>query len=217
MPAPYDSRPYERTPAHERFALNGRRITGLASSFGTLIDAFEPTLIARGAYRKTLLERRDKVAILWMHDQHDPIGKLVDASEKNRGLEVTVELTPGVQQADEALRLISHGALDSFSIGFDPIRTQSVTWDRLKEFTTDRETLAAALELKRPVRVIQEVRLVEISPYDPRRSERPHRHPLRETAKLVAGRMLEIDGILADLRRRETLNRKAAEAGRWPT
>jgi HK97 family phage prohead protease len=93
---------------------------GLATMFGSVIEAFVPTLIQPGAFTKTLREGRDRIKLLWQHDRDKPIGLPIALAETSAGLEVTGRLSM-TQQGREALMLMRDGVLDALSIGFDAI------------------------------------------------------------------------------------------------
>src|SRR5215831_864664 len=93
---------------------------GLATMFGSVIEAFVPTIIQPGAFTKTLREGRDRIKLLWQHDRDKPIGLPVELAETSQGLEVTGRLSM-TQQGREALILMRDGVLDALSIGFDAI------------------------------------------------------------------------------------------------
>lgn len=75
-----------------------------------------------GAFAKTIRERGDRVKLLSQHDaRSNPLGRATLLREDAAGLygEFTVSRTTA---GDEALELVRDGALDSFSVGFTPIK-----------------------------------------------------------------------------------------------
>lgn len=75
-----------------------------------------------GAFAKTIRERGDRVKLLSQHDaRSNPLGRATLLREEPAGLygEFTVSRTTA---GDEALELVRDGALDSFSVGFTPIK-----------------------------------------------------------------------------------------------
>ncbi len=92
---------------------------GYASTFGGPPDTFGD-VVAPGAFKQTLSEHRGAgtmPAMLWAHDQNQPIGKWLDMSEDGVGLKAVGRLTLGVERAREARALMKDGAL-GLSIGF---------------------------------------------------------------------------------------------------
>ncbi|HHW4400221.1 TPA: HK97 family phage prohead protease [Aeromonas hydrophila] len=74
-----------------------------------------------GAFKKSLEQHvinKTSVPILWQHDTTKPIGVWLSAVEDEKGLLLTGRLTKGVQAADEAMLLISSGAVSGLSIGY---------------------------------------------------------------------------------------------------
>ena len=93
--------------------------TGLAATFGGDPDAYGD-VIASGAFTNTLAEHKragTMPALLWAHDQTEPIGRFETMTETADGLAVTGKLTLGTKRGHEAHQLMLDGAL-SLSIGY---------------------------------------------------------------------------------------------------
>lgn len=106
---------------------DGRTITGIVVPYDTearVSDGGAPYVerFQRGAFAKTIAERGDRVKLLMQHDHHDPIGRAVTLREDKAGLygEFRVSAVPS---GDQALELVRDGVLDSFSVGFAPIKS----------------------------------------------------------------------------------------------
>lgn len=95
--------------------------TGLASVFGSMVESWCPTVIEPGAFTKTILERSNRVKVLWQHNPDWPIGKPLMLQETNVGLSVTAQISKTAMGAD-CMTLIRDGVVDELSIGFDPIK-----------------------------------------------------------------------------------------------
>lgn len=97
--------------------------------------------IVKGAFQKTIAERKDKIKVLWQHGA--PIGKPLEMYEDSKGLyvEAYIAKTP---LGDEALELMKEGIVDEMSIGY------TVTKD---EYAKDSDT-----------RFLKELKLFEFSP-----------------------------------------------------
>lgn len=96
-------------------------IEGYASTFGGEPDE-DHDLIAPGAFGKSLSDHRSHgtmPAMLWGHDQKQPIGKWTKMVEDAHGLKVQGKLTLDVPRAKEAFALAKDGAI-AFSIGYRP-------------------------------------------------------------------------------------------------
>lgn len=93
--------------------------TGFASVFGE-VDSYNE-VVDKGAFRKTLKENDGKFALCWFHKVTEPLG-IIQAKEKNQGLEVKGELNLDVQSAKEKRSLMKQGAINGLSIGFRTIK-----------------------------------------------------------------------------------------------
>jgi uncharacterized protein len=106
---------------------DGRTIAGICVPFDSPARIAENGIrfwesFKRGAFTKSINERGSKVKLLAAHDsQNLPIGRATLLREDAKGLygEFKVSAT---RAGDEVLALVQDGALDSFSIGFRPIR-----------------------------------------------------------------------------------------------
>ena len=117
-----------------RSSGDGRTVVGLVVPYDsptTILDydgEYEETF-KRGSFARSIAERGDRIKFLSQHQRtSNPLGRAVLLKETAAGLygEFRVSAT---QAGDEALELIRDGALDSFSVGFTPIREQ---WNRNK-------------------------------------------------------------------------------------
>lgn len=102
---------------------DGRTIVGLAAPFdrpaniGRYSEVIKP-----GAFLRTISERGDRVKLLALHDERTlPLGRATALREETCGLIVEARISKTVA-GDEALELVRDGALDSLSIGFQPVR-----------------------------------------------------------------------------------------------
>lgn len=139
--------------------------SGTAFAFGYPVDTWPaPTVIARGAFSKTLAEQGERVRILWQHDQHDPIGMPVAMAEEADGFQIRFRLDP-VPNGVRAATQLKSGTLEGLSIGFDPIKWEMVPekeWTKLALSDAGREKLARE-DYHGPIRLISEIRLWEVS------------------------------------------------------
>ena len=104
---------------------DGRTISGLVVPFGEsarVSDGGRPYMEAfqRGAFTKTLAERRSPVKLLSQHDSTQPIGVATTLEERDAGLYGEFRVTE-TRHGNDQLALVRDGALDSFSVGFSPI------------------------------------------------------------------------------------------------
>lgn len=100
---------------------------GIAAAYGN-IDA-GGDVIARGAFAASLAEHKaagTRPALLWQHDQVQPIGVIDHLAETQSGLEIKGRLALDTTKGAEAYSLIKMGALKGLSIGY---RTTNATRD----------------------------------------------------------------------------------------
>jgi HK97 family phage prohead protease len=105
----------------------GRTITGIVVPFerAARVSDGGPSydeMFRAGAFAKTIQERGDRVKLLSQHQAgRNPLGRATMLREDGSGLygEFRVSRT---QAGDEALELVRDGALDSFSVGFSPVK-----------------------------------------------------------------------------------------------
>ena len=110
-----------------RADATGRTVTGIVVPFERTARVSDggpsyDEAFQRGAFAKTIAERGGKVKLLSQHNARtNPLGRATLLREDAAGLygEFSVSRT---QAGDEALELIRDGALDSFSVGFAPVK-----------------------------------------------------------------------------------------------
>jgi HK97 family phage prohead protease len=127
LDSPALSREFTGLDLQVRADAAGRTITGIVVPFdrvATVSDggpAYEESF-RRGAFTKSIAERGDRVKLLSHHDRgRNPLGRATLLREDTAGLygEFAVSRTTS---GDEALELVRDGALDSFSVGFAPVK-----------------------------------------------------------------------------------------------
>lgn len=105
----------------------GRTIHGIVVPFGVVARVSDggpsyDEMFRQGAFAKTIAERGDRVKLLSQHEaRRNPLGRATLLREDTAGLygEFSVSRTTA---GDEALELVRDGALDSFSVGFAPVK-----------------------------------------------------------------------------------------------
>ena len=134
---------------------DGRTVYGLAVPFdreSTVNDGYGPyqEVFRRGAFAKTVGEYASKVKLLGNHNrQKFPLGKATALREDAAGLvgEFYISKT---REGDEAIELVRDGVLDSFSVGFAPVKDRKAG-----------KSLVERLEVK-----LREVSLVAFPAYE---------------------------------------------------
>lgn len=123
-------------------------ITAYAAAFGNT-DSYGD-VIQKGAFTKTIQERKDKVKVLYNHDYYSnlPVGKPVSMVEDGYGLLTQTKMSQ-TQMGQDIYTLAQEGALDSMSIGYSAIKA---------EYPDDQQARASGVW-----RIITEAKLYEYS------------------------------------------------------
>lgn len=126
-------------------ALKSLGDDGLFKGYASVFDVVDShkDVIVRGAFRRTLEEQGDGIKLLWQHRADEPIGKITQIYEDERGLYVEGKLLLQVSRAQEAHALLRSGALEGMSIGYT-----------VRDFDIDEAT---------GVRILKDIDLWEIS------------------------------------------------------
>lgn len=112
---------------------------GYASVFD--VKDYQSDIIVRGAYEKSLRDRKSPVLMLYGHNPGRVIGKWTDMVEDSKGLHVRGEFTPGHSDAQNVRASAKHGAITGMSVGI---------------VVTEKEA-------EGDIRIIKQANLVEIS------------------------------------------------------
>jgi HK97 family phage prohead protease len=105
---------------------DGRTVYGLAVPFDvpTRIADWQGTYeesFTRGSFKKTIQEQGSRVKLLAHHDTRMLLGGRPTLTETDEGLIIEASIAR-TRDGDDVLELIRAGALDSFSIGFSPVK-----------------------------------------------------------------------------------------------
>ena len=94
-------------------------ITGYGAYFNN-IDSYGD-IILPGAFAKTLIDRKGRIAFCYQHDIWNPIGKIEEIYEDDKGLKVVVKLSA----ANEDIQTkVKEGILKEMSIGYRAMKTR---------------------------------------------------------------------------------------------
>lgn len=108
----------------------GRRVFGIVCPYGVVAEIAEfggqyEEMFAAGAFTRSVAERGAKIKLLAQHDRgRFPVGRAVSLVEQDDGLHGEFAI-PRTREGDDVLELIRSGTLDSFSVGFRPIRDRT--------------------------------------------------------------------------------------------
>ena len=94
---------------------DGWSFSGYASTFGNIDEGGD--VVLRGAFTNSLAQRVPR--LLWQHDMSEPIGRVVQLKEDDRGLHGDF-LISRTGRGHDAYVLLKDGAIDSMSIGYIP-------------------------------------------------------------------------------------------------
>lgn len=123
--------------------------SGVIEGYGSVFNVVDDwgDIIVPGAFQATLAAHKaagTMPAMLWQHEDDEPIGVWTEMIEDARGLRVKGQLCMEIPEGKKAHALLKMGALDGLSIGFI---ARKWSWDD-----------------KTDVRTLQEVDLWEVSP-----------------------------------------------------
>ena len=97
--------------------IKNRVITGYLSNFGN--KDFDGDIIEKGAFTKTIGERKSDIYFLNQHNWKQPHGGFDVLREDNKGLYFeSTPLIEGVSYSDDVLKLYDAGVIKEHSIGF---------------------------------------------------------------------------------------------------
>lgn len=125
---------------------DGRTLVGIAAPFNS------PALIMsrsgqyeesfrKGAFSRSIAQKANKIKVHYQHDKHRLIGAAQKLEERDQGLYVELRVSK-TREGDEVLELVRDGALDSFSVGFIPVKGKDIwTADRSKVERTEVKLL----------------------------------------------------------------------------
>lgn len=100
----------------------GRRITGYLSAFGN--KDHDGDIIEKGAFTKSINERKKDIFFLNQHNWSQPHGKFAVLQEDVKGLYFESEpLIKGVSYSDDVLKLYEAGVIKEHSIGFVTVKS----------------------------------------------------------------------------------------------
>ena len=119
-------------------------VKGYGSYFGNKDS--DNDVIAKGAYQKTIKENGNIVKYLYQHNMMQPIGKMNELYEDDKGLVFVAEI-PKTQLGKDVIELMKSGVITENSVGILPIQKEDRgDYRELKEvklFEVSAVTLAA--------------------------------------------------------------------------
>ncbi len=94
----------------------------LVKGYGSYFDNkdSDQDIIRKGAYNKTIQENGNRVKYLYQHDMMQPIGKMNELFEDEKGLVFVAEV-PKTQLGTDVIELMKAGVITENSVGIMPI------------------------------------------------------------------------------------------------
>ena len=102
--------------------LKKRIVTGYLSNFGNKDS--DNDIIEKGAFTKTLTERKEQIFFLNQHNWQQPHGKFAVLQEDSKGLYFESEPLIDTSYSSDALKLYEAGIMKEHSIGFNTIKSE---------------------------------------------------------------------------------------------
>lgn len=99
-----------------------RKVSGYLSSFGN-IDT-DNDIIVRGAFAKSIRERKDKIFFLLQHNWEKPLGKFQKLEEDDKGLYFEAEIA-NTSYGNDLIELYAAGIINEHSIGFNTVKSET--------------------------------------------------------------------------------------------
>lgn len=124
-------------------------VKGYGSYFGNKDS--DNDIIMKGAYKKTIAENGERVKYLYQHNMMQPIGKMKEMYEDDKGLVFVAEIAK-TQLGKDVVELMKSGVLTENSVGIMPIQKENKNGYReiseVKLYEISAVTLAANEEAK---------------------------------------------------------------------
>jgi len=105
--------------------------SGIVKGYGSVFNNIDSDgdMIAKGAYKKTILENGERVKYLYQHKMDQPLGKMINLYEDEKGLMFEAEI-PKTQLGTDVLELIKAGVITENSVGIMPILKESCAGEK---------------------------------------------------------------------------------------
>lgn len=144
-----------RTSENVRANAEGQGFSGHASTFWA-VDSYW-TAMAKGAFRKTIQERGDKILVMWDHDPSRLVGRATDLKEDKDGLYFNARISD-TQHGRDLMTLLRDEVPLGVSFSFNTVKSRSATDDDPLDFSQFPNVKRDQVE------VITEVKLYELGP-----------------------------------------------------
>ena len=115
---------YKSTPIGE--LLDADEHAGIIKGYGSYFGNKDSDndIIMKGSYTKTIKENGDRVKYLYQHDMNQPIGKMRELYEDEKGLVFVAEIAK-TQLGKDVVELMKSGVLTENSVGIMPMQKEN--------------------------------------------------------------------------------------------
>ena len=125
--------------------MKGRRVSGYLSSFDNKDS--DGDIIVKGAYSKSLKERKDQIFFLNQHNWAQPHGKFDELKEDGKGLAFVSNPLIDTSYSMDTLKLYEAGIIKEHSVGFitvkDEVKSDARYIKEIKLYEGSNVTLGA--------------------------------------------------------------------------
>jgi|TARA_Y100000114_G_scaffold103737_1_gene96904 HK97 family phage prohead protease len=115
---------YKSSPIGE--LIDADEKSGIVKGYGSVFNNVDSDgdIITQGAYTKTIMENGKRVKYLYQHNMEQPIGKMRNLYEDDKGL-VFEAVVPKTQLGKDVLELMKAGVITENSVGILPMQKES--------------------------------------------------------------------------------------------
>ena len=112
---------YKAAPVGE--LIDADEKAGIIKGYGSYLGNkdFDNDVIMKGAYKKTIAENGERVKYLYQHDMNQPIGKMTELYEDEKGLVFVAEIAK-TQLGKDVVELMKSGVITENSVGIMPMQ-----------------------------------------------------------------------------------------------
>ena len=100
--------------------------TGIVKGYGSIFNNVDSDgdVITPGAYTKTIMENGKRVKYLYQHNMEQPLGKMNNLYEDDKGLMFEAKI-PKTQLGSDVLELMKAGVITENSVGILPLQKEA--------------------------------------------------------------------------------------------
>ena len=100
--------------------------SGIVKGYGSVFNNVDSDgdIITPGAYTKTIMENGSRVKYLYQHNMDQPLGKMVNLYEDDKGLMFEAKI-PKTQLGTDVLELMKAGVITENSVGILPLQKEA--------------------------------------------------------------------------------------------